>query len=374
MAPMALFSSPRPRAKRSPVPTDAGHLDAMARLLRVWGENAFDIDQIDATSFGERCEAWARHVLTGSPPPSVRKKSFGDADGSAPETRRHYADLLKELKVHRKNEASFVTQTLSGLKGAVWDVVTHLREAASGYARDDRVMQAQLSRLEVVLESDDVNAIRNAASETVRIVSDNIAARQERHTQQLAALGTRMKTLESSLVEVKSLNNMDALTGLHNRGALDETLPRLVTMAALSQEPVSLLMVDIDHFKKINDNHGHPAGDAVLRSFGDALVRAFPRKSDFLARYGGEEFCVVLPNTSLADAKRLAERFLEELRILVIRYEQASLQITASIGVAMVSLSESSEGAITRADRALYAAKGKGRDRVMLAEPPGFRT
>ena len=365
---MALFSNFRARAKSEAPVAETGNLDVMARLLRTWGQHAFDIDQLDAETFQQRCEGWARHVLTGTPAPTAR----GPVAEQGPDatTRRRYADLLQEMQRHRQSERSYVNKTMSGLKGAVWDMVTQLQEAATAHARDDEALQSQLSRLESLLAGDDVSAIRSAAAETVKAVSSNIAARQQRNAQQLATLGSRMKTLESSLVEVRSLNRLDALTGLQNRGALDEALPRMVTMAGLSQEPLTILMVDIDHFKQINDTHGHPTGDAVLRDIGDALVRAFPRKSDYLARYGGEEFCVVLPTTGLEDSRRLAERFLTQLRSLEITHDTANLRITASIGVATAGPQEKPDSIIARADRALYSAKRNGRDRVELAEPP----
>ena len=368
---MALFS--RPSSRRAPPPpsgpSTTGQLDIMARLLRTWGENAFDIDQVDAQAFGLRCEAWARHLLTGAPAPSARQ-SAKDDEAPDPQARRRYADLLQELKSHREREQTYVTKTTTGLKGAVWDVVTLLREAASAHARDDQTVSHQLGRLEALLEGDDIRAIRSAAAETVRVVSDNITARQQRDAKQLAALGNRLKSLESSLSEVKSLNRLDPLTGLQNRGALDEALPKMVTMAALSQEPLTMIMVDIDHFKKINDGHGHPAGDAVIKAFADTLVRSFPRKSDFIARYGGEEFCVVLPNAGLKDAERLADRFLDNVRAMEVTHDEAVIRLTASAGIAMVSLTEAPEATLARADRALYKAKESGRDRALTDRSP----
>ncbi len=307
-------------------------------------------------------------MLTETPATAIRSRIA--EQGRDPSSRRQYADLLKEMQRHRQSDRSSVNKTMSGLKGAVWDVVTQMQETASAHDRDDEAVQTQLRRLETLLAGDDLSAIRNAAVETMKVVSSNIAARRERNARQLATLGHRMKTLESSLVEVRSLNRKDPLTGLQNRGALDEALPRLAAVAALAQEPLTIVMIDVDRFKQVNDTHGHPVGDAVLRALGGALSRAFPRKGDYLARYGGEEFCVVLPSTGLLDARHLSARFLDQLRSLEITHEAVALHVTASVGVAMIGPQEKPCTALLRADRALYAAKRNGRDRVEIAEPP----
>jgi diguanylate cyclase (GGDEF)-like protein len=159
----------------------------------------------------------------------------------------------------------------------------------------------------------------------------------------------------------------DALTGLPNRRALDFTLKRMVAQASRTRLPVAALMVDIDHFKQINDQLGHSKGDEILAAVG-ALLEDTLRASDFAARYGGEEFLVLLPATDTAGALALAEKIRDALhRPLATGVDRT---VTASIGVAVVpDHALDAEGLVRAADRALYRAKTKGRDRIEAASP-----
>jgi len=161
----------------------------------------------------------------------------------------------------------------------------------------------------------------------------------------------------------------DPLTGLYNRRYLAEMLDREIRRAARAEQPLGILMLDLDHFKKFNDTYGHEAGDAVLRETASFLVRSI-RAEDFVCRYGGEEFVVVLPTADLRVAGLRAEAIRARLREIVIMHQGRSLGVvTASIGVAALPQHGTTEQEILQAaDAALYRAKTAGRDRVVLAE------
>jgi len=163
------------------------------------------------------------------------------------------------------------------------------------------------------------------------------------------------------LAEIKHLAAVDALTGLANRRTFEAALQREVARAGRSKEPLSLVLLDIDHFKQINDTHGHPMGDEVLRHVGRALADA-GREQDLGARYGGEEFAVVLPNCPADEAVRVADR----LRAAV--SAGAPLPVTASAGTASLHVcATDAETLVKAADAALYQAKVNGRDRTVAA-------
>jgi diguanylate cyclase (GGDEF)-like protein len=130
-------------------------------------------------------------------------------------------------------------------------------------------------------------------------------------------------------------------------------------------------MIDVDHFKKVNDTHGHPAGDEVLRRVADCLVRNFLRREDFVARYGGEEFVVVIPDSSLHNAEQRAERVRQSLSELESDTGKTKLKITASIGLASLASGDSGKSWLERADSALYEAKNGGRNCVRVARETG---
>jgi diguanylate cyclase (GGDEF)-like protein len=165
----------------------------------------------------------------------------------------------------------------------------------------------------------------------------------------------------------------DGLTELYNRRELNELLLQAVGRAEREQGRFAVLLLDIDHFKKLNDTFGHPAGDEVLRRVGKVLGKPLLRPGDQAARYGGEEFAVILPSTDLAGAETTAERVRAAIEKASVVFEGARLSVTASVGVAVWG-SDGNDGdsILSAADRALYAAKQAGRNRVVAAStlPP----
>ncbi len=175
---------------------------------------------------------------------------------------------------------------------------------------------------------------------------------------------TLAEALKRELHSVSELVRVDSLTGLHNRRAFDEHLPREVARSQRLGEPFCLLMIDIDHFKRLNDTYGHPAGDAVLRSVARAIAGC-TRPSDLVARYGGEEFAVVLSGIDSGQALAVAERIRRQVALA----ETGLHRVTVSVGVAQYqpSAGDDAELLLSRADQALYAAKHGGRNRVQTA-------
>lgn len=158
----------------------------------------------------------------------------------------------------------------------------------------------------------------------------------------------------------------DELTSLYNRRHLLELYERTFALARRHQKPISLVMLDVDHFKSINDKYGHLAGDVALRQVA-SILRAQLRRTDICGRYGGEEFAIVLPETDLAGARRFAERCREAVAESEVEIApDTSITLTISLGVASWQLasSEDAEGLLRRADDAVYVAKRNGRNRV----------
>ncbi|ABM17436.1 GGDEF domain-containing protein [Marinobacter nauticus] len=159
----------------------------------------------------------------------------------------------------------------------------------------------------------------------------------------------------------------DELTGLHNRRAFFEFGAQLLNQAVRHHTPLTLIMMDLDHFKAINDTHGHDAGDEVLRQV-SALLQARIRDCDIVARMGGEEFAVLLPETGLEMARTLAERLLGLLQELTVHHGGQSISLSASFGISLLgSRDRRLEDLMCRADEAMYQSKARGRSRVTLA-------
>jgi diguanylate cyclase (GGDEF)-like protein len=166
--------------------------------------------------------------------------------------------------------------------------------------------------------------------------------------------------------------NNDSLTGLPNKRATDDTLKRMVAQADRAARPLTAAMLDLDHFKQVNDRFGHGKGDEVLAAVG-AAIRSCLRASDFAGRFGGEELLVLLPDTTAAAAVGLAERI--RVTVAAIAVPGVTREITVSIGIAdLLQPGGDVAGLLRQADRALYAAKAAGRNRTIVAasgEQPG---
>ncbi len=160
--------------------------------------------------------------------------------------------------------------------------------------------------------------------------------------------------------------HIDPLTGLPNRGALDDRLEQAWARAMRRGGDLSVLMMDVDHFKKVNDDHGHAVGDEVLQQIAHTL-RAQCRTNDLPARYGGEEFAVIVPEEHASAARKLAERVRGEVGELRIESRTGVIRPAVSVGVADSSAAATQEDLIELSDAALYKAKQTGRNRVVLA-------
>lgn len=194
------------------------------------------------------------------------------------------------------------------------------------------------------------------------------AAREELRSKEQAL----QRQLDANRVLQQQLQeqaNRDPLTGLFNRRYLDATMERELARCQRESQPLSLLVMDIDHFKRINDEHGHPAGDEVLRQVAQ-LLAGRARNSDVVCRYGGEEYLVLLPNMTAHTALVRAEEYRSQLQAMGIPFEDKTLRTTLSMGMASFPKHGRTVHELIRlADAALYQAKQAGRNRVVEATP-----
>lgn len=180
-----------------------------------------------------------------------------------------------------------------------------------------------------------------------------------------AQLLEAQRQLEAANLRLQHLASQDGLTGLHNRRALDEALLAECRRARRELAPLSVLMLDIDHFKHYNDLYGHPAGDQCLRLVADAMRESVNRPADIVARYGGEEFACVLPATSFDGALTVARRIATAVRQLNLDHAGSpGGKLTISIGCSELRNGDAPADLLGAADQALYRAKREGRDRI----------
>jgi diguanylate cyclase (GGDEF) domain len=172
--------------------------------------------------------------------------------------------------------------------------------------------------------------------------------------------------LQEANTQLHTLSRTDGLTNLLNRKAWQQELELEFARYKRHKHPSSLVMFDIDHFKRVNDSYGHPAGDEVIRQTADAL-RDNQRETDVSGRYGGEEFTIILPNTDAEGAKIMCERLRKSIESLTIQYEEHTIHYTVSLGIAVLNPSVSSADEwLEQTDKGLYQAKDGGRNQTVI--------
>lgn len=177
-------------------------------------------------------------------------------------------------------------------------------------------------------------------------------------------------SIESVTEQLARLSNTDGLTGLANRRSFMETLDMELDRQLRTNHPLSVVLIDADHFKRINDQHGHAFGDQVLTGLADTLRQCVRCPTDQIARLGGEEFALVLPDTTVQQAVAVCTRVQNHLMTRTFESQGQKVRVTLSMGIAQTSPGDSIEGVLKAADEQLYRAKSTGRDRVCKPEAP----
>ncbi|MGE0310345.1 MAG: diguanylate cyclase [Lautropia sp.] len=271
-------------------------------------------------------------------------------------------DLYRRHVVERGEESVLQART------SLTSVLDRTQESMQSASTEAGQFGTSLSVFsEKVVATDD----KQGVSSLVKDLSGEV----QRMRQSLEALSAQ---LEESRGDIDKLSNelrrardnsyLDPLTGISNRRALDEALAEQCLLTLTNGQPLCIVMVDIDHFKRVNDRAGHIAGDRVIRVIAQHL-QASVKRQDVVARYGGEEFMLILPATPLAGALTLTERLradIEKTSIATGSAAHPALKVTVSAGIAQQRLGETPESLVGRADKALYVSKQSGRNRVTV--------
>jgi len=268
-----------------------------------------------------------------------------------------YNEFLKSDVDDRMSE---VSERMHARINAVHDAIDSAMTTANAYSGSLQSASGDLSR--------SISAVAmKALSEKLLAETRQMQETNRSLEQKLQASRDDIATLQRDLDDVRRESLLDPLTKIANRKSFDDELDLAIADASGSSEPLTLMLVDIDHFKSFNDTFGHQTGDQVLRLVAMTL-KSHVRDKDLVARYGGEEFVVILPNTDLAGANVVADKIRRAIQAkeLLKRSTNEKLgRITASFGIAAFRPTDVAASLIERADRCLYAAKHAGRNRVI---------
>lgn len=251
------------------------------------------------------------------------------------------------------------------LRGAIDEItksVTALMNDVSSY--DDRLgaHRQKISAAETLQTIKEIEAKLLNELDQMRSLNDT-------YRTQLDQARETIHNQQNQLEVARHEAGEDALTRVPNRRLLDARMAEDVSRAERQGNELSMLLIDLDDFKRLNDEHGHQAGDGVLRGVAHVWNR-MRRQHEFLARYGGEEFCMLLPNTTLQQGRLVAERVRKETETAVFKSGANKIKLTCSVGVSTYRPgSDTVDSFVARCDEALYRAKSKGRNRVEVEDP-----
>ena len=279
---------------------------------------------------------------------------------------------------YKKSIPAFIRgqkEYLNNREKELWDIVGLQRTAMTTLGTENRAynrkVYEQSNELESITMLDDIKTMKKNLKKEIETIRSTVREKENQDKQQMGALAKQISSLNVELKKVKTKAMTDGLTNAYNRGAFDAHIRKLVDQNTIKRTPFSLLMLDIDDFKKINDGYGHQIGDRVLV----ALVKKcteFIRDVDFMARYGGEEFIIVLPGASLKNALKKAQRLRKAIAETHYTTQKEKggkgLSITVSIGASSFHKNDSVTTVISRSDQALYQAKRTGKNRVVSEE------
>ena len=237
--------------------------------------------------------------------------------------------------------------------------VQQMRDLAKNVASDVGAHNTLMSGISnelgtIKVDSPEANATVVGAVSKILSANEKLQSRLVDAEQKIQSQAEEIKAQQSEA-------RTDSLTKLANRRAFDDALEQNLALCRRDRRSFSLLMLDVDHFKKFNDTHGHPAGDEVLRSVGKTLQQVV-KISDIACRYGGEEFALVMPSTPIAEARVAAERVRKAIESMVVNFEGKTLSVTVSVGLAEAFKGEDSVRLIRRSDDAVYFSKEAGRN------------
>lgn len=360
-------AAPSPPARSSKPPLDDtqedteklldASLDALGSIVRNFGKYAFSLEETTSAELAVRYERWARHVLNGAPPP----------DGTEPQRGRAWRALQLDFAERRKAESEHVRR----VRDLIWVVMNGVRRALSHDATADARLREPLEKLRKVVSSEATMAeLRSEVSAAVLLIEQTLAERQSAQLGELSGMAATVLEAKTELLATNGDGEIDPLTQVFTRAPLDRHLENASSISDFTGEPLCVLVVDGDHFKKLNEAIGRESGDRVLKALADSCVRVAARSTDYVARLGSDEFAIVLGDTALADAVKVAERIVEAARRLSVQGRSVDRPISVSVGVAQRARFEMCGSWLGRATDALAQAQSRGRDCVAAAQEP----
>jgi diguanylate cyclase len=329
---------------------EAAYAAVIQGLLDLVSTSASEVEGLDAGDF--------RRAIG-----EIKQKLSAPTDAAS--LARDGERCMQLCRQHFERARHHVAERKAGFVEVI-EVLTKGVDAIAGHsvAFNARVL-GESEQIGKAVHLEDVSELKRQVAERVTTLRRAVIEKQQKDLTDRARLSNRVKALQTRLSEAEVAASLDPLTNVANRREFERTLHRFIDTSLDSGRSFALALIDVDDFKKVNDEHGHVVGDRVITALAQRLSRKL-RKTDLVARYGGEEFALLLADTNLENATRRLASLAQEFAESAYTYDDSSpVKFTVSGGVAEYSLDETDEDLIRRADEGLYAAKRAGKNRVL---------
>ncbi len=269
---------------------------------------------------------------------------------------------------YRIDECAYIEKTFEDFKSIVWDFADQLSDDVLFETKSNMIINDKLSKLRDAVDSNSIQDLKNQSREFIDTFIEYQSKKDNRNNKKVAFIENSLNSIKRKLSEANQHMRRDHLTNAFNRKSYDENIKLVWSTFQSDHKPASLILLDIDHFKKINDNFGHDTGDFIIIECVKLMQSHFSRENDFVARIGGEEFAVILPGLKIEHAADKAQKVIEKIRKEVFVKDNQKLSFTVSMGVSQLGPNESLDQWIKRTDEALYNSKNNGRNQFTLAK------
>ena len=321
-------------------------------LVDVYSKHLVDIENHSVRKVRESFDEFSRELVDPASKADPEKLLFR---------------LRQYFSGYRVDEYTYVRKTFEDFKGILWDFVEQLADDSRFQDVSDKDVHHSMRELKEAVESESIDVLRTKSREFIDAYVEYTSKRDERRAKRISSIKKNLDSVKKKLEEADRSMRTDHLTGAFNRKSFDENAKGQIKMFEIAKSAVTLCTLDIDFFKKINDNYGHDVGDFILKECVRLLQREYGQDTDFVARIGGEEFAVILQDQNLDQAVQRAESVFEKIRQEVFIHDGEELRFTVSMGIAQLQAGETVDQWMKRADKALYDSKHGGRNKWTVA-------
>jgi diguanylate cyclase len=323
------------------------------QLLELIAGQAADSQSLNTSAFRQRLQRFREELGTGGYPDDLERLS---------------ADCAGTCRDFFRRAAVFTAERDAEIKGLIDTLTSAIDKLAGEAVSVNKQLTGHSTRFHKLAEIEDIRDLKRRVAQEVTALNRFVSEKQEREDAYYSKLTKRIEVLQARLVETEEAASLDPLTQIANRGTFDRTLTRWLARGRQSEQPFVLALLDIDNFKKVNDQFGHLVGDRVLLAAARTLSSQM-RPTDLVARYGGEEFALMMSGVSLKQAEPRLKDILRTIAGSVYEFDHEGrierLTYTLSAGAAESTAADSADAIVKRADEGLYEAKHRGKNRIV---------